>query len=361
MPWMGLSIDRKQAAKVLEAAAQQADSDRRVPEEWTLRAREIDECPSRSFTPVLGTALLARATNPEIDALALKSGAGPRAYSARSIATNVLVPGAVKYGYDLRATGREPLNNQPFFRYDRIDQMDHVRADAEPWVPLLIDACKAINKLGAVEAKSALAAYLRVRMKAARGRPVIDLRGSALSMVALFVQTEEFIDARPEGGRRGQAFVAAAFDLASPNVRSVRVNDPSRRMPGDVQVLNHGAPALAIEARQKPVSAEEIALFAESLRKGDVASGLVAMLHPEQPRLESMKVLEAAERQSGAFVWLAYGVPEILGAAAVWSGRPLDDILINFPQRMAKRLEEIEASPAALEDWEQRFPEQHDE
>lgn len=358
---MGLSINRAQAAKVLEAAARQADSDHPVPEEWIRRTRKIDECPSRSFTPVLGTALLARATNPEIDALALKSGAGPRAYSARSIATGVLVPGAVKYGYDLRATGREPLNNQPFFRYDRIDRMDHVRADAEPWVPVLIDACEAINKLSAADAQSALAAYIRVRMEAARARHAIDLRGSALSMVSLLAQTEEFIDAKPEGGRRGQAFVAAAFDLASPNVRSIRVNDPSRRMPGDVQVLNHGAPILAIEARQKPVSAEEVALFAESLRKGEVASGLVAMLHPEQLKVDAMEVLESAELQSGVFVWLAYGVPEILGAAAVWSGCPLDDILIDFPQRMAERLEEIEASPAALEDWEQRFPEQSDE
>lgn len=358
---MGLSIDRERAARVLEAAARQADSDHRVPEEWMLRAREIDECPSRSFTPVLGTALLARATNPEIDALALKSGAGARAYSARSVATGVLVPGAIKYGYDLRATGREPLNNQPFFRYDRIDRMDHIRADAKPWVPVLIGACEAINKLGATEAQSALAAFLRVRMEASRARHAVDLRGSALSMVDLLAQTEEFIGASPEGGRRGQAFVAAAFDLVSLNVRSIRVNDPSRRMPGDVQVLKHGSPVLAIEARQKPVSAEEVALFAESLRKGDVASGLVAMLHSEQPELDAIEALTAAEHQSGVFVWLAYGVFEILGAAAVWSGCPLDDVLVDFPQRMAVRLEEIEVSPAALEDWEQRFPERLEE
>jgi hypothetical protein len=352
---MGLLVNCERAVEVLEAAAQIADSDQHVPEEWTLRTREIDECPSRSFTAVLGTALLARATNPEIDALALKSGAGPRAYSARSVATNILVPGAVKYGYDLRATGREPLNNQPFFRYDRIDRMDHVRGDAEPWVPALIDACEAINKLGGAEARSALAAYLRVRIEAARARRAIDLRGSALSMVDLLTQTEEFIEANPEGGRRGQAFVAAAFDLASPNVRSIRVNDPSRRMPGDVQVIERGVPVLAIEARQKLVSREEVALFADSLRRGDVASGLVAMLHPEQLGLNAMDVLESAERESGVFVWLAHGVFAILGTAAVWSGCQLNDVLVDFPQRMAKRLEEIEVSAAALQDWERRF------
>jgi hypothetical protein len=358
---MGLSVNREQAAEVLEAAARRANSDLHVPDEWTSRTREIDECPSRSFTPVLGTALLARATNPEIDALALKAGAGPFGYSARSIATNVLVPGAVKYGYDLRATGREPLNNQPFFRYDRIDQMDHVRADAQPWIPTLIDACEAINRLSDTGAKSALAAFLRVRMEAARARRAIDLRGSALSMVDLLMQTEEFIEVNTEGGRRGQAFVAAAFDLVSSNVRSIRVNDPSRRMPGDVQVIERGVPVLAIEVRQKPVSLEEVALFAESLRRGDVASGFVAMLHPEQLELDAMKVLEVAERESGVFVWLAQGVFGILGAAAIWSGCPLNDVLVDFPQRMGERLDEIEVSPAALENWERRFPEQTDE
>lgn len=358
MPRMGLTVDRDQAEQVLEAAAQRAASDESVPARWTRTTREIDECPSRSFTPVLGTALLARATNPNIDALTLKSGAGPRAYSARSVATNVLVPGAVKYGYDLRATGREPLNNQPFFRYDRIDLMEHVRGDAEPWVPVLIAACKAINRLTATQAEEALAAFLRVRMKAAESRHAIDLRGSALSMVELLAQTEVFIDANPEGGRRGQAFVAAAFDLASPNVRSIRVNDPSRRMPGDVQVLQQGAPALAIEARQKPVTAEDVALFAESLREGDVASGLVAMLDPDQDELDATGVLEAAERDSGVFVWLGYGVFEILGAAAVWCGCPLDQVLLEFPRRMAERLEEIEVSTAALQSWEQIFTEQ---
>jgi hypothetical protein len=80
------------------------------------------------------------------------------------------------------------------------------------------------------------------------------------------------------------------------------------------------------------------------------------MLHPEQPELNAMEVLEAAERKSGVFVWLAQGVFGILGAAAVWSGCQLDDVLVNFPQRMAKRLEEIEVSPAALQNWERRFP-----
>jgi hypothetical protein len=197
MPRMGLSVDREQTATVLKAAARLADSDRSVPEEWTQRTREIDECPSRSFTPALGTALLARATNPEIDALALKPEAGPHAYSARSVATNVLVPGTVKYGYDLRATGREPLNNQPFFRYDRIDRIDHVRNDAVPWVTALTDACNAINKLGADDAKLALAAYLRVRWKPSRRAvPLIpetprSLRSNCLCRRSLSVPTQQ--------------------------------------------------------------------------------------------------------------------------------------------------------------------------
>lgn len=353
---MGLAIDLDEARTVLAAAVERATSTRSVPEEWIEWTRRVDASPSKTFTVALGTALLAKAANPAIDALALKATSGHDAYSARTVGHAVLVPGAVQYGYDLRATGREPLNNQPFFRYDRIDEIDRIHANARPHLPNLIAACKAINRLDAEEATAALAAYLRVRVEAARARRAIDLRGTGLSMRGLIDKTEGFITRRPEGGRRGQAFVAAAFDLASPNVRSARVNDPSRRMPGDVQLLERGAPVLAVEVRQKPVSHEEAMQFAESLRKGEVATGLIAMLDPSQPELDEYDVLADAEALYGVFLTLAYGVHDVLAAAAVWCGRPLDAVLSEFPVRMLERLEEIEVSREGVQSWAALFP-----
>ena len=309
---MGLVVDQVEARAILDEAARWAASDREVPGEWMEWTRRVDGSPSKTFTAALGTALLAKATNPAIDALALKATSGPNAYSARTVGHGVLVPGAVRHRYDLRATGREPLNNQPFFRYNRIDEIDRVHARARPHLPDLIAACQAINQLDARQAYAALAAFLRVRMEAARDHRAIDLRGSGVSMSDLIDKTERFVTADPEGGRRGQAFVAAAFDLASSSVRSRRVNDPSRRMPGDVQILVGGMPVLAVEVRQKTVSHEETMHFAESLRQGKVAIGLLAMLNPSQDELDERRVRKDGERLHGVFVALAYGVEEDL-------------------------------------------------
>lgn len=353
---MGLGVDLEHARAVLAEAVERAASERRVPTEWVKWTDEVDASPSKTFTVALGTALLARATNPKIDALALKATSGDRAYSARTVGHGVLVPGAVQYGYYLRATGREPLNNQPFFRYDRIDEIDRIHASARPFLPKLIQACRAINKLSEAQAKAALAAFLRVRLNAAKARQAVDLRGVGVSVKDLVEQTEEFISSKPEGGRRGQAFVAAAFDLASPNVRSVRVNDPSRRMPGDVQLLEGGVPVLGVEVRQKVVTHDEALQFAESLRKGEVATGLVAMLDPRQAALDDYDVLVDAENLHGVTLALAYGVQEVLLDAAVWCGRPLEHVLREFPIRMLERLEEIEASAEGVRRWASLFP-----
>lgn len=352
---MGLTVDLEEARQLLDEAVEWAESKRTVPSEWTEWTERVDASPSKTFTVAFGTALLAKATNPDVDALALKATSGPNAYSARTLSHAVLVPGAVEHGFDLRATGREPLNNQPFFRYDRIDEIDRIHASARPFLPDLISACQAANKLDASQALAALSAFLRVRIEAAERRQVIDLRGAGVSMKDLIQQTEDFITSNPEGGRRGQAFVAAAFDLASPHVRSSRVNDPSRRFPGDVQLLDGAAAAMAIEVRQKVVSHIEALQFAESLRKAEVATGLVAMLDPAQYELDEYDLLVDAESLHGVTLGVAYGVQDVLMAATIWCGKPLATVLTEFPQRMVTRLEEIDTSRAGVRAWAQLF------
>lgn len=352
---MGLAVNLADAHARLEEAVQWAVSERAVPVEWTDWTNRVDASPSKTFTVALGTALLARATNPNVDALALKATSGPNAYSARSVGHRVLVPGAVEHGYDLRATGREPLNNQPFFRYDRINEIDRIHASARPFLPALIGACAAANELSAGEAVAALSAFLRVRIEAALSRQVFDLRGARVSMKDLIEQTEDFVTSDPEGGRRGQAFVAAAFDLASRHVRSSRVNDPSRRFPGDVQVLDGVVAVLAVEVRQKVVSHIEALQFAETLRKAAVATGLVAMLDPGQHELDVYDLLVDAETLHGVTLGVAYGVQDVLVSAAIWSGKSLAAVLSDFPQRMLARLEEIDTSRAGVGQWAQLF------
>lgn len=86
---------------------------------------------------MLGTALLAKATDRRVDALSIKAGRSHRGYSARELAKDVLVPAAMRHGVDLRTTGVEPLNNQPFFRYDRVSREMAVRPHVKPYLDYL--------------------------------------------------------------------------------------------------------------------------------------------------------------------------------------------------------------------------------
>ena len=101
-----------------------ASRDQSVSAHWvSLIKSVVDACEggSRTHIAALGTALLAKATNLQVDVFALKvKGGGEGAYSARSLAKEVLAADAPMLGLDLGVTGREPLNNQPYFRYDRI-------------------------------------------------------------------------------------------------------------------------------------------------------------------------------------------------------------------------------------------------
>ena len=80
------------------------------------------------------------------------------------------------------------------------------------------------------------------------------------------------------------------------------------------------------------------------------------MLDPDQEDIDPRDALAAAEEESGVFIWLAYGVFDLLGTAAAWSARPLEEVLEAFPRRMAIRLEEIEVADAALIEWESMYP-----
>ena len=136
---MGISLDYGRARSVFLAAIEWAESGRPVPTEWVDRTARVAALESRTYTPMLATALLARATDDRVDALSLKVESGDAAYSARTLCHNVLVPASVTHGFSLRTTGREPLNNQPFFA--RSGQLGGARA--EPGVARLPCCCLA--------------------------------------------------------------------------------------------------------------------------------------------------------------------------------------------------------------------------
>ena len=110
---MGLRINKSRARLQLGRALELAQSGAPASRRSGLSARRgWPDFEDKTCLVVLGTALLATATDDTVDALTLKAGAGNKAYSARGLAHEVLVPWPpFEHDFDLRTTGREPLNN----------------------------------------------------------------------------------------------------------------------------------------------------------------------------------------------------------------------------------------------------------
>jgi hypothetical protein len=353
---MAVTPDRGKARQQLEAAVALAEGpDESLPAEWLERTRRVGQSPNRTFVAALGTGLLAKATDSRVDPLALKEDAGERAYSARGLCHAILVPAAGEFGFHLGATGREPLNNQPFFRYDRIDAIERIHSRAREALGYLIECLRRVDELDERAALLGLAAFVRVRTQVAAAVQRLPLAEVGLGVEELLASTAGFLVEDPEYGRRGQAFVAAVFDLVFDEVRSGRVHDPSVRAPGDVRALHRGRVVVAAEVRQKPVPATEVLQFAERLQAAGIRRGVVAALAPEQPRIDSAGLRRVAWERHEVLMTILVGPAAVLLGALAWGTCPLEECLAEFPAKMLERLEEQEVSDAGQGGWAALF------
>lgn len=340
-------ISRERFKKALELAK----SDASLPQQWIERTKKVGQSPSRTFTAMLGTALLAKATDPKVDPFALKTRNFPSAYSARSLCKDVLVPCAVEAGVHLGTTGREPLNNQPFFRHERVGPDMKVRGQIRPHLDYLCESLGAMKRLDRSQALGALAAFLRVRLQEGSAKAVPIFVGRALGVPELITMAAAFVTSDPESGKRGQALVAASLDLVFDDVRTTRVYDPSRHWPGDVVVFVGEALALAVEVKQRAATESEILQFAERCAQMGVRRAAAATLFPDQPPLYVDELRKDSWLRHGVHLFVLEDTGEVLSGALTWTIKPLEQALAVFPQLMASRLEELEVSPGGLAEW----------
>ena len=279
----------------LERAVRYAEDPHQVlPVEWVERTEHMAGCPSRTYVAALGVALLARATDERIDALTIKRKVSANAYSMRGAAT-VLAGNASLYGYHLGVTGPEPLNNQPWFHGERIDQFRIEDKEVEPFQNNLVRYLRELNGYGSPRALMALAAFVRVRQKFAAqlGAAQSNLEAAGLPGFSRLVGiAEEFIRSNPEGGRRGQALVAAVLDLAHDEVHLSGIHDPR---PRDVAVLRGGEDLLFVEVKQKPVDADTADHLAREAKEASVDKALLVALAPDQEPLDRESVRRSAD------------------------------------------------------------------
>lgn len=358
-----MKINSKEAkAVLLEEADLEASGG--IEPTWQERIEafsQICEGTSKTHIAFLGTALLAKSVNTACDAFSVKAGDDSEgAYSARGLAHGVLVPMAPKLDINLGVTGREPLNNQPYFRIKRVSRDIPVRGNAQIAIDALIDLLNIINEFQTTdEARQALRAFIHIRRQYSPSYATLGEDVKTLSPYEVSEIITRFVAENSEGGKRAQAVVAGLLDLfaGSDRVLSGRINDPDRHLPGDVGIRNRDNPETwekVFEVRDKAVSNEDVYLFIQKAIENGVKEAAVACAHSTQDKLDIKEIgIWAKERNSAITFYLGWS--EFIEQIAFWSEKPQSEGLKELPKLVYDRLVEIEASEEAIETWVNLF------
>jgi len=356
-----MKIDKKVAAEALRAEAARLKDGDSTDEAWDEKVEELSRlCEagvSKTHMAFLGTAMLAKAVDPDADLFAIKpehADGNPRAFSARTLCHSVLVPLSAELGFSLGVTGREPLNNQPYFRMTRLDDGTPVHAGGRAAFDYMVQLVRELDALeDRDDARSALRAFIKIRSEY-QPRYVDHDGGHVVDPAALPDLISRFVRDDSERGKRAQAVVAGLVDVfaGSDRVESGRINDPSRKHPGDVCV--HAASGdgweKAIEVRDKPVSSSDVYIFGKKCLDMGVREAAVAMFSERQQTLEEQDL----QRWAGEFgigLTLFYDWSEFVEQALFWSELPKPVAASRAAACIHDRLVAVEVSPEGVELW----------
>ncbi|MFI0260921.1 restriction endonuclease, SacI family [Streptomyces sp. NPDC017056] len=358
---MGIRIEKSEAEQVLRKAHEAAASGDDFVEYWTSLASSLREVNApKTYTAALVTALLARSCDDRVDPRSIKEKYGDNAFSLRTLCHGVVVPMSVELGFDLGATGREPINNQPFFRYDHYSEIVRVTKKARPYLNRVSDALAWVGEEGfsTEESFQALIAVLAVCIDVANKKRRVAVGGATVE-ASMISETQNFVVSGYDVPRKLQACVAAGLDMVYSEVISRRINDPSRDFPGDVQIILDSDPLLTVEVRGKSVSGEELEQFVS--RAAYAGFRRVALMVDAASHVSLMSAADLTsdlERKYECIVKVNESVSSFLRDVFAWSSRDTHSILSTFPERMYRRMMEIEVRDSEMERWAQLFPEE---
>ena len=358
-----MNIDKKVAASIVREEARKSESGQ-IDKDWLEKVERLSKlCQdgvSATHIAFLATAMLAKAVNHRADLFAIKpthATDNPNAYSARSLCHGVLVPLAAELGFSLGVTGREPLNNQPYFRMTRLGDDTPVHSGGRAAFDYMVGLVRELNALKSeAPARDALCAFIAVRRRY-QPRYADHEDGADLTPDQLVEAITRLVRENSEGGRRAQAVVAGLMDVfAGPErVESGRINDPSRKYPGDVCVRSEADPKVwekAIEVRDKPVSSHDVQIFGKKCVDMAVREAAVVMVSDRQDRLDSDALTQWANG-FGIGLTIFHGWNEFVDQVLFWSHQPKPvaaNLAVGF---IHQRLIAVEVSPAAVKLWQE--------
>jgi len=311
---------------------------------------------SSTHIAFLGTSILARAMSSAVDLFAIKPShaqENDNAYSARTLCHSVLVPLAAELGINLGVTGREPLNNQPYFRMTYLDDGTPVHASSRPAFDYMLGLVRRLGPMSTNQARAALRAFIAVRR---RYQPRYATASGSLRVTSesLSETIRAFVQQNSEGGRRAQAVVAGLCDAIAgpPRVESGRINDPSRHYPGDVCIrsIDGASWEKAFEVRDKPVTEADALIFAQKCISLGVREAVLVLAAPTQRQLDQNQ-LQGWAMSYGIGLSVFVGWEDFVMQCLFWSPIPKPDATIFAVERIEHRLVEVEASPAAVASW----------
>ncbi|EZP68027.1 SacI restriction endonuclease [Novosphingobium resinovorum] len=357
-----MKINSARAEAVLREQAGLAETGP-VDPDWLREIEELsrlcEEADIRTHIAFFGVATLAKSVDIRADLYAIKpkhAGDNPNAFSARILIYDVLAPLAAELGFSLGVTGREPLNNQPYFRMKRLDDGTPMKESSRKPFEHMLGLIRALSALESeAEACEALRAFVAVRR---RYQPVYaDALGDvAISPEVLKQAVKALVAENSEGGRRAQAVAAGLFDVfAGPErVESGRINDPSRKYPGDVCIrsaVGSDTWEKAVEVRDKPVRAADVRIFGAKCVAMGVHEAAVLMAAADQPRL-AVEELTAWAAERGLSLTLFQGWDDLIDQILFWSALPKSSAASVVVDHVQARLVTVEAPPAAIESWQ---------
>ncbi|MCF8526878.1 MAG: restriction endonuclease, SacI family [Candidatus Nanopelagicales bacterium] len=343
------ALRRRQAYRQNPAAAVT------LPVLWRDRSVEIQASRFRTHFAAVVTGLLARATDAAANPLSLQVGGKPTPlgrYSAQSVWARF-------YGVAQGSISVNGLKSSPFVNgvYDQKKLLERGWSDNAntATVDRLVGWMEEVAGFTRAQAEAALDAFL-LEVPDAPSLATVDYQAlEHLSVVEVLLTVENFLIADTENGRRGQAFVAACLSLVhGDDVETpVSINDPSRKTPGDVWLVNDTS-RLVAEAKQKTVRSSDVRSFAKEVgdRLPDGVAAYAALVNADSKKPLGSEWRAISETQ-GVLTAVYDSPAELLRDAVIWSGMAFTPAVTRLCGLMRRQLIHLAVAPSTLGAWDE--------